>query len=260
MILSGIDSCLCQDAHRKQRFNIRRHDQRTLITSVGDVVFDSTYFRSKDNPGEYHYLLEEILGLDTHERFSEAAETAILTEALKSSYEEAAKIIPSKSGITKTTVQNKVHGIADFIPFSEPAEKKSCPYLYIEADEDHIAEQHGRWKKDNNGFICRLAYVYELKQDVPRVSNRKELVGKSYFSGLYEGTGGVKSFWENVESYIEAHYNTDTLKRVFISGDGAPWIKSGTGYVDRSLYCIVYMYLCFWGRFFLTHSEVLQHA
>ena len=61
------------------------------------MVFDSTYFQSRNSEGKYHYLLEEMLGLDAHERFSEAAETAILTEAIKTSYEEASKVIPSKS-------------------------------------------------------------------------------------------------------------------------------------------------------------------
>ena len=119
-VLSGMNERLCNDAWRKLKYNICRHEKRTLITSVGDVVFDSTYFQSRNSGGEYHYLLEEMLGLDTHERFSEAAETAILTEALKTSYEEASKVIPSKSKITKTTVMNKVHGIADVIPFQTP--------------------------------------------------------------------------------------------------------------------------------------------
>ena len=161
MVLTSMNERLCQDPWRKTKYNICRHDKRTLITSVGDVVFESTYFKRRDGDGQHHYLLEEMLGLDAHERFSEAAETAILTEALKTSYEEAAKAIPSKSEITKTTVMNKVHGIADMIPLQEPEEKKKCPYLFIEADEDHVAERHGRWTKKNGGFISHLAYVYE---------------------------------------------------------------------------------------------------
>lgn len=238
MVLSGMDERLCKDAWRKLKYNICRHDKRTLITSVGDVVFDSTYFESRDSQKEYHYLLEEMLGLDAHERFSEAAETAILTEAMKTSYEEAAKVIPSKSEITKTTVMNKVHGIAEMIPFQVPETKKKCKYLFIEADEDHIAEQHGRWSKDNTGFISRLAYIYEYKQENPKIKGRKELVNTYYFSGLYEGSKGVRTFWEEIQKYIETTYDSDELKNVFISGDGAAWIKSATTYVDSSLYCV----------------------
>ena len=234
-VLSDMDERLCKDAWRKLRYNICRHDKRTLITSVGDVVFDSTYFESRDRKKSYHYLLEEMLGLDVHERFSEAAETALLTEALKTSYEEATKVIPSRSGITKTTVMNKVHGIADVIPLQVTKEKKKCKYLFIEADEDHVAEQHGHWKKENHGFISRLAYIYEYKQENPKVKGRKELVNTYYFSGLYEGSDGVREFWEEIQRYIEAVYDTDEIQRVFISGDGASWIRKATTYIDRGL-------------------------
>lgn len=237
-VLSSMNERLCKDAWRKKKYNICRHDQRTLITSVGDVVFESTYFKRRDEDGGYHYLLEEMLGLDAHERFSEAAETAILTEALKTSYEEATKVIPSRSEITKTTVMNKIHGIAEVIPLKEPCEKKKCKYLFIEADEDHVAEQHGRWSKENSGFISRLAYIYEYKQENPKVKGRKELVNTYYFSGLYEGSNGVREFWEEVQRYIETNYDPDELQRVFVSGDGASWIKSATTYLDGSVYCI----------------------
>lgn len=237
-VLSEMNEQLCKDPWRKLKYNICRHDQRTLITSVGDVTFESTYFKSRGEKGEYRYLLEDMLGLDAHERFSEAAETAILTEALKTSYEEATKVIPSKSEITKTTVMNKVHGIAEEIPFEEPEQMKKCKYLFIEADEDHVAEQHGRWSKENKGFISRLAYIYEYKQENPRIKGRKELVNTYYFSGLYGGSKGVQRFWEEVQQFIEMNYDPDELQRVFVIGDGGNWIKSATNYVDNSLYCI----------------------
>ena len=237
-VLSSMNESLCKDAWRKLKYTICRHDQRTLITSVGDVVFESTYFKRRGGDEEYHYLLEDMLGLEAHERFSEAAETAILTEALRTSYEEATKVIPSRSKITKTTVMNKVHGIAEVIPFIEPEQKKKCRYLFIEADEDHVAEQHGRWSKENSGFISRLAYIYEYKQEDPKVKGRKELVNTYYFSGLYEGSKGVQEFWEEIQRFIEQNYDPDELQRVFVIGDGGNWIKSATTYVDCSLYCV----------------------
>ncbi|WBX64597.1 ISLre2 family transposase ISCbe4 [[Clostridium] scindens] len=237
-VLSSMNERLCNDGWRKLKYNICRHDRRTLITSVGDVVFESTYFKSRGGDEGYHYLLEEILGLEVHERFSEAAEAAILTEALKTSYEEATKAIPSKSEITRTTVMNKVHGLAKMIPLNETVEKKKCRYLFIEADEDHVAEQHGRWTKENTGFISRLAYIYEYKQENPKVKGRKELVNTYYFGGLYEGSSGVREFWEEVQKFIDLNYDPDELQRVFVSGDGGNWIKAAKDYVEHSLYCV----------------------
>ena len=111
--------------------------------------------------------------------------------------------------------------------------------LFIEADEDHVAEQHGRWlpAKDNKSFMSRLIYIYEYKQEVPGTKGKKELVNKHYFGGLYEGTKGIEKMWNEVNDFIEATYNTDELKRVYISGDGAAWTKSGGKYIPHALFC-----------------------
>ena len=66
MVLSEMNEKLCNDAWRKSKYNICRHDKRTLITSVGDVIFDSTYFKRRGQNNDYHYLLEDILGLEAH--------------------------------------------------------------------------------------------------------------------------------------------------------------------------------------------------
>ena len=179
------------------------------------------------------------MGLSKHERFTEEAEVMMLTEALKTSYSEAAKVIPSRSKITKTTVMNKVHQIADEIPYEAPEKKKECPFLFIEADEDHVAEQHGRWtkKEDNNGFISRLAYVYEYKRAVPGSKGRKELVNKFHFGGLYQGHNEIEKFWTKVNDFIEKTYETEKIEKIYISGDGASWIKSGADYVGKAVFC-----------------------
>ena len=237
-ILNSMNEKIYKDGWRKSRYSAQRTDKRTLISSVGDIIFHSTYYRSTED-GEYHYLVEEILGLDAHERFTEEAEAVLLTEALKTSYAEAARKLPSKQKITKTTVMNKVHGIAEEIPVSEPEEKKACRYLFIEADEDHVAEQHGRWraKGENGSFISRLAYVYECKQESNGCKGRKELVNTFYFGGVYAGSDGVERFWNRVGEFIRETYDQDELKRIFISGDGAAWIKSGADYLPKALFC-----------------------
>lgn len=238
-VLTSMNEKIYKDAWRKLSYTVaRNNEQRTVISSVGDVTFNSTYYQ-KISDGSYHYLVEEIIGLDKHERFTEEAETIMLTEALKTSYSEAAKVLPSKTEITKTTVMNKVHGIAENIPLIEPVQKKICKYLFIEADEDHVAEQHGRWTKkgENSSFISKLAYVYEYKQESEKCKARKELVNTFYFGGVYSGSDGVEKFWSNVQEFIEKNYNTDELTRIYISGDGASWIKQGATYLSKALFC-----------------------
>lgn len=237
-ILSSINKHIYDSSWRKGKYTVQRTDTRTLISSVGDITFDCTYYKSQKD-GSYSYLIEKLIGIDKDERFTEAAEVAILTEAAKTSYAEAAKVLPSKQKITKSTVMNKVHHIAEQMPEKAAERKKKCTYLYIEADEDHVSEQHGRWgnKADNKGFISRLAYIYEYKRPSPECEKRKELVNTFYFSGLYSGSDGVEAFWNNIGRYIENHYDTDYLKRIFVLGDGAGWIKSGAKYLDKAMFC-----------------------
>lgn len=237
-ILNSMNEKIYKDGWRKGKYSVQRTDKRTLISSVGDIIFNSTYYRSAEDGG-YHYLVEEILGLDAHERFTEEAEAVLLTEALKTSYSEAARKLPSRQKITKTTVMNKVHGIAEELPVNIPEQKKSCRYLFIEADEDHVSEQHGRWssKEDNGSFISRLAYVYEYKQESKTCKGRKELVNTFYFGGVYAGSAGVERFWNRVGEFIRTAYEEEELKQIFISGDGASWIKSGANYLNKALFC-----------------------
>ena len=132
---------------------------------------------------------------------------------------------------------NKVHSIAEEIPDTIYDEPKSVPYLYIEADEDHVAEQHGRHREGNGSFISKLIYIYEYKQESTVAKGRYELVNKYYFGGLYQGKEGNKRLWPRVNAFIEKNYDTEAVKRIFISCDGAIWIKSGVTYVNNSVFC-----------------------
>lgn len=237
-ILSEMDQAIRKCSWREGRYTIQRNDTRTLISSVGDISFDCTYYKSKSEKNHFTHLLEDLIGLEKNERFTEVAEAVMLCEALKTSYSEAAKVLPSKQEITKTTVMNKVHSIADEIPDTIYDEPRAVPYLHIEADEDHVAEQHGRYgEAENASFISKLIYLYEYRQESDKVEGRYELVNKYYFSGLYPGDEGNKQLWTKVNSFINTNYDTEALKRVFISGDGAKWIKSGVTYVDNSVFC-----------------------
>lgn len=127
-VLSSVNEQICNSIWRQEQYIIQRTDKRTLITSVGDVTFDCTYFKRRSPKSGYTYLLADLISLDKHERFSEEAEVLLLTEALKTSYQEATRVLPSKQQITKTTVMNKVHQIAEEMPY-EGTERKSSIFL-----------------------------------------------------------------------------------------------------------------------------------
>ena len=233
--LSENDAMIRNSGIRGQDYTIVRQVERTLITTVGDITFRRTQFRSRKD-GRYHFLLDELMGLPAHEWMSEQAEAMLLEEAAAGSYQKAAERLQiGDQKVSKTAVMEKVHGILNYFPEEEPLpepEKKRCEYLYIEADEDHIHEQGG--EAGNKGFLGKLVYLYEGKEDLSK--GKRKLLSPHYQGGLYTGSSGNRTLWEKVQRYIDGHYKSEALKCVYITGDGASWIKAGTDYVDRSVF------------------------
>ena len=48
-MLNYVDELLCQSSKRKGAYDIQRHRQRTLVTTVGDITFTHTLFKSRDD-------------------------------------------------------------------------------------------------------------------------------------------------------------------------------------------------------------------
>ena len=233
--LTAADEMIRQSGVRKKDYNIQRRDGRSLISTVGDITFNHTLYRNKET-GEYKYLLDELLKLPEHERLTTMAEAKILKEAEVYSYQHAVESLSTKNEtITKTTVMNKVHAIEEVIPQEKALtkeEKKQAEFLHIEADEDHIHRQKDG--KEDGCMIGKLTYLFEGKEDV--CTGRRRLIETHYFSGLYPGSEMNGRFWDEVEDYIKNHYDQEYLKKVYISGDGGGWIKSGVDHIYKGVF------------------------
>ncbi len=73
MVLTSVNEAVCNSGARKRIYNTQRHEDRTLITTVGDVTFTHTLFKNRST-GKHLHLLDEMIGLPPHERFSGQAE------------------------------------------------------------------------------------------------------------------------------------------------------------------------------------------
>lgn len=233
--LTAADEMIRKSSKRKSNYNIQRKDRRSLISTVGDIEFEHTLYKNRED-GTYQYLLDEMLNLPRHERLTTMAEAKILNEAEVYSYQHAAESLRTKNEtITKTTVENKVHAIEDLIPEEESLpeeEKKTVKYLHIEADEDHIHRQKNG--QEDGCMIGKLIYLFEGKEDV--CDGRRRLIEPHYFGGLYSGSESNGQLWDQVEKYIEHHYDQEYLKQVYISGDGGGWIKAGVDHIDKGVF------------------------
>jgi len=239
--LEARDQEIVADGRRKARWHVVRKDEKQLITSLGTVRFHKTLFKHKET-GEYAYLLDRVMHLGDHERMTEDAVVRVLSEAVQSSYRKGGEeACLNEEGVSKQTVLTQIHGLK-FPPEPNPSEKRQVEHLYIDADEDHLSLQFNEHKGDlvredgrkTNTLISKLVYVYEgLEPEAPK-SKRWRLVNPHYFSGVYQGNDN-KQLWKEVADYIESHYETDKIKKIYLNGDGANWIKSGKDHLCKAI-------------------------
>ena len=239
--LEEMDQMICGSGKRKQNWVVERHEKKHLLTVLWDVYFKKTYFTNKET-GITECLLDRILGLDRNERIAEDAEERILEEAVQTSYRrggEDAYLTTEK--VTKQAVMRKIHALKVPVGYDQPNEKRVVDYLYIEADEDHIALQYRDKKGDlvktkqgrkNNNAITKLIYVHEgIMPETPQDKHRHRLIRPHYFSRTAEGCSN-EELWDTVYHYIDSQYDLSKVKKIYLSSDGGGWIVSGMRRID----------------------------
>ena len=238
--LEMYDEHLRKSTDRKKNWQIVRRDETTLLTSLGSVVYHKTLFKNKQT-GKSEYLLDRYMNLDKHTRITEDAEAKILEEAVETSYRKGGENASIGSeNVSKETVMNKIHTL-EFPQPDMPCEKKTISYLYIDCDEDHVSLQYLKKKGDIgkhrhvNTIMPKIVYVYE---GVTNENGRNELINARYFGGVYEGTDGNRMLWDEVWDYIDGTYETERIKKIFINGDGAAWIKSGARLINKAKFVL----------------------
>ena len=219
---------------RREKWEVVRTDEKTLITSIGKVVFSKTLFKNKET-GERRYLLDDMLEFDPHERMSEDAIAQLLSETVQTSYRKGGKAASILDEVSKETVKDKIHALEFPKEQKRRGRKRKVEYLYIEADEDHVSLQFQKKKGDLqvnqygrklNGMINKLIYVHEgIEKDAPK-STRHHLVNAHYFCGAYEGKAN-SDLWDEVYTYIDNNYDISSIKRIYLGADGGAWIKAG---------------------------------
>lgn len=236
--LETMDNILCENGKRKMDWVVECHKTKSLMTSLGEVTFKKTLFENKTTK-ERCYLLDRILGIEKNARMTEDAEAAMLEEAVQTSYRRGGEAASILDKVSKQTVKTKLHTL-QFKPAEKPETKKKVDYLYIEADEDHAPLQFIEKKGDlsvgdngrkSNTAIVKLIYVHEgIEPEAPK-SKRYKLINPYYFSRVAAGEENA-ALWKEVNDYIESHYDTENIKKIYINSDGGNWIKAGFQHIN----------------------------
>ena len=230
--LEMYDKAIKNSPKRMTKWNVIRTDRKELITSFGTICYEKTFYINRES-GERAYLLDKELGFTKHQRMTDSAEAQLLEEAVKTSYKKGGVAVSLLDDVSKETVMDKIHHLDFTKVHKAPESLKEVSYLYIDADEDHVALQfhehkgdikRDEFKRKDNCVLAKMIYVYEGIEPVAPKSSRHRLINPHYFCGVYDGKDNEK-LWQEVYDYLEETYDLSKVKKVYLNSDGGNWIK-----------------------------------
>lgn len=228
-VLEEVDRRVKVDKNRKQDWVVKSKDNgKSLGTMFGEVKYKRTYYENKKT-GEYKYLSDELLGIEAHDKMDISLKSKLIEEAIDSPYRKSGMKASESIEFTGQTVMNTIRELGsvenNVIPIK--SKNKEIKLLFIEADEDHVALQTGKCIEP------RLVYVHEGREKVSK--GRYKLKNIRVFSGVYKSS---EDLWLEVADYIDEAYDIENIEKIYLSGDGASWIKQGIGWITKSVYVL----------------------
>lgn len=230
--LENYDEAIRKSPKRSEKWSVVRKDPKQLVTSLGTVQYRKTLFINKTTK-ERSYLLDRELSLEKHQRITEDAEAQLLTEAVQTTYRKGGEAVSILDDVSKETVMDKIRTIDFTKVHKAPETLREIPYLYIDADEDHVALQFHEHKGDvrtnaqhrkDNCVLAKMVYVYEGIEPEAPGSKRHRLINPHYFCGVYDGADNDK-LWQEVYDYLDETYDLTKVKKVYLNADGGSWIQ-----------------------------------
>lgn len=219
-ILESLDLEYKNSKERKEKYYIQQTRERTLITSLGLLTFNKTYYKSKNKINgkyEYYSFLEDYLGISKWAKLTLAAETKLINNALDNGYSWSSNNSIPNYIISRQTISSKIKSIN--YNLQEDIKKLETPdVIYIEADEVH-ANLQSREKGTKNKIVPVILTHEGHKEEFVK---KKQLKEQHYIASSILKTDKL---WEETYKYLDNKYDLNKEPTIFISGDGGSWIK-----------------------------------
>ena len=219
-ILEYLDLEYKHSKQRKELYYVQQTRPRTLITSLGLITFNKTYYKSKNKINgkhQYYSYLEDYLGIDKWAKLSLSCETNLINNALDNGYSWASKNTIPNYVISRQTISTKIKNIN--YNYIDTSQKRQTPkVLYIEADEVH-ANLQSRKKEKKNKIVPVILTHEGHKEDFVK---KKELKNTHYIASSILKTDKL---WEETYKYLDTVYDLNKVDKIFLSSDGGTWIK-----------------------------------
>lgn len=236
-----IDTDFKNSYQRKSRYYINKSNvPRTLITIVGEITFNRTYFVSKYSKKKFFYL-DYVLNLPKYDHYDPIVKAIAINNSINTSQAQSSRDLSAFIGslsfftnqsaiaVSRQSVFNwiKQWNVPNIVPKSISTPKT----LYVMADEKYLGSQ------DIAQDIMVKCFV--TFEDVKHVSkNRNALVNRFVYS-----TYSSKP-WLSFMDLIALRYDFSKIEDICLLGDGASWIKSGVNELRLNSTNHTKFYLC----------------
>lgn len=227
--LELLDEAVRETPERKAEWYVHGCNKpNTLATIFGEVSYGRTYYKNKED-GHYCCLSDRLVGISPHDKMDLSLKAKCVEGAVDVSYRKSGKQACDALELTGQTVMNAIKWLGP-VPLheeSDAGEKREVKYLFIEADEDHVAMRGG------SAGEPKLVYVHEGVRKTGK--GRWALKNPMYFSGMFRKS---EELWVTVEDYIDMRYEREKIKRIYLSGDRGGWITAGAGWIKDAIYVV----------------------
>lgn len=224
-IFESIDKSYSNSIERKCKYHIKAHHKRTIMTIFGEITFTRTYYSDKNNKGSFCYL-DRFLGLKKHDYFDPYIKATIIEYSANNSIPTVCNIINELIGnriklsnkfkyLSRQIIRNII--LDSKLSNPEKIELDTPENLYIIADEKWAHTQNN----NNESVMVKSTVVFDSIESKPR----RHLNNKRIFAG-FKGN----EFLDETLDYLYYTYDMDSIKNIFVMGDGAKWIKSLTSH------------------------------
>jgi hypothetical protein len=230
-----VDQHLHRLKERKRFWESTGISSRSVKTELGTITFHRHTYRNKLT-GKYEVLVDRALGLLPHEQLSVRVQADTLEGIALDSYRRVGNRVMFEEELSPVAVEHLLHRLPD-LEIVVPETNKRVRYLYIEADEDHVSRQ--ALKEDERGredkSYIHLVVIHEGVITVGQGNERRNrLVNKTVISGDYGAN--IETLWDKVTETVYKLYDVEHIEQIFVSGDGAAWIKRGAEEFAGSIY------------------------
>ena len=247
-VVEEMDDALVTEAKRQRKIDgitvKERNVKRTVLTSIGELTYERTYFSLRD--GTKVYLIDHVIGVESYERITKELCADLLNKATDMSLQKA--IDTRGTEISRQTLDNRL--LAMISPVTDITRLDNTPKeIHIFADEDHV---NIRPKKN---AVVPLVTVTE------GIDTSNEKRHKTISPISFQGYGmRNECFTENVVAAIYERYDMEKVSRTVIHADGGGWIRSLGDLIPESVYVMDGFHLQKYMKKLYSLPGALQYA